>query len=141
MYHSLGSLLSISSCWGTVIKLVKLRSCDMRPRQIQILCHACTMYSANRRTAGIPSITNNTSGASALSSASSVYQIFSSLCLPVEIKMSSQKKTPPPNRKRMFKFKEIKLILIPRSGKMEPPTLSKRNFVCFPLHSRDQIAH
>lgn len=120
----------------------------MRPRQIQILCHACTMWSANRRTTGIPSITNNKSGASALSSASSVYQIFSLLCLPVEIKMSSQKKKKKnkpkkhqTKKERMFKFKETKFILIPRSGKMEPPTLSKRNFVCFPLHSRDQIAH
>lgn len=91
----------------------------------------------------------NMSSATALSSVISVCnRFFSSLCLHVEIKMSSQKTNittmPLPHKKkreRKVNFKETKLILIVRSGKTEPSIDSKRNFIFYPLHSKDQNAH
>lgn len=44
---------------------------------------------------------------------------------------------PPKKRERKVKFKETKLILIVRSGKIEPSTESRRNFVFHPLHDQN----
>lgn len=62
-------------------------------------------------------------------------------------KKCSLKKQPPPpwphpQKKRQIKvkFKETKLILKVRSGKIEPSTESRRNVGFCPLHSKDQKA-
>lgn len=118
----------------------------MRHWQIQILCHSCIIYSTNRRTAGIPSISKGIQAVlqpcQVLSQ--SVTDFFSSLCLYAEIKMSSQKtntRTMPPllkKRERKIKFKETKLILIARQVRLNHFTESKGNFVFYPAQQRSE---
>lgn len=91
----------------------------------------------------------NISSASALSSVISVCNRFfffsMSPCRNKNVlsKNKHHHHAPPHQKKRERKvnFKETKLILIVRSGKTEPSTESKRNFIFYPLHSKDQNAY
>lgn len=99
--------LNIFKCCRTGIKLVKSRSCDMRLRQIQILHYSCMIWSSNKVTVGIPCITNNTSSASALSSATSVCtRLFLHHASMWTFKCQRERE------KRQFKFKEMKFSLL-----------------------------